>query len=204
VLGLSGSWQNTNGSLNGGFTSENTTLGVTPYVGWQFDEHWNLSGTAGYSQGHTKLGNAALGYGANYQNNQWDYQGGLNSSYFVGPLRLAPVVSLLYSQQNTHSAIDSTGATVPGSNTALMRGSAGGSVSYPLTGWEPYIRAGAEHDFIVPNGSGPNGSDGGTVGGGVTVTFSPAIWASIDAGYNSIGRTGLSLWSASARINLRF
>ena len=56
----------------------------------------------------------------------------------------------------------------------------------------------------MPTGAGPYGDNGGTAGGGFTLTFSDAIWASVDAGYNSIGRTDLSLWSASARVNIRF
>ena len=50
----------------------------------------------------------------------------------------------------------------------------------------------------MPTGSWPNGNTG------ATVAITQVAWASFDAGYNSIGRTGLSLWSASARFNLRF
>ena len=119
-------------------------------------------------------------------------------------MRLSPTVSLLYLSMSNYTYTDSTGATVAGGWTALTRGSAGGAASLPMNGWEPYIRAGLEHDFQVPTGSGPNGNTGGTVGAGTTLAFSQSVWGSLDAGYNSIGRTGLSLWSASARINVRF
>ncbi len=93
---------------------------------------------------------------------------------------------------------------VPGSSSGLTRGSAGGAISLPMTGWEPYLRAGAEYDFSVPTGSGANGNAGGTIGAGATVSITQAIWLAIDAGYNSLGRTGLELWSGSLRVNMRF
>jgi hypothetical protein len=204
VVGISGSWQNNNGTLSGGFTSQNTTKGLSPYAGWQFDEHWNVYGSASFNQGQTKLGKASSAYSGKYQSSEWDFQGGVAGSYDVAMVRVAPVVSLLYMRTTAHSFVDSTGALVRGSTTALTRGSAGGSVSLPLGQFEPYIRAGFEHDFSVPTGAGPNGDNGGTTGAGFTLTLSDAVWASVDAGYNSIGRTDLSLWSASARLNIRF
>ena len=78
------------------------------------------------------------------------------------------------------------------------------AISLPLTDWQPYIRVSLEHDFAMPTGSEANGDTGGTAGIGATIPLTDAIWASVDGGYNSIGRVGLSLWSASARINLRF
>ena len=204
LLGVSVSWQGSNGSLNGGFTSRSSTFGVAPYAGWQFSEHWNISAIAGYNGGDNTLDNPGSAYSGKYQSSQWNLQGALNGSYIVGAVRLSPTVSLLYMQTHNNAFVDSTGATVAGSRTALTRGSAGGSVSLPMTGWEPYLRAGAEYDFSVPTGGGANGNAGGTIGVGTTVAITQAIWMSFDAGYNSLGRTGLALWAASGRVNLRF
>jgi hypothetical protein len=204
LVGFSGSWQGSDGSLNGGFSSSNSTFGITSYAGWQFDEKWNASAIVGYSTGSTSLTNSGLAYGANYQSSQWNFQGGLNGYYKVGAVVLAPMVALLYSPINSFGYVDSAAVAVPGKTTALTRGSTGGFISLPLTGWQPYLRATIEHDFSMVTGSEANGDTGGTAGLGATIPFTDAIWASLDGGYNSIGRTGLSLWSASARINLRF
>jgi len=201
LIGVSGSWQDTRGGLAGGFSSKSTAFGVSPYAGWQFSEHWNVSLTAGENWGDTKLNNSARRYTGKYQTSQWNVQSGLNGSYVVDRVRLAPMLSMLYSQQDSRAFIDSTGARVPGNRGYLARGTVGGSVSLPLTGWEPYIRGGFEHDFTSAT---PNGDSGGIVGVGTTVTITDAVWLSFDAGYNSIGRTGLSLWSADARANVRF
>jgi hypothetical protein len=204
LVGLGTSWLGTSGPLNGGFTSHANSFGLTPYIGWQFDEHWNVSGIAGYNLGRTSLRNAAPAYGADYDNDQWNFQGAFNGSYMIDSVRLSPTVSLLHVAVNNRSFVDSNGARVAGTSTALDRGSAGGALSLPMTGWEPYVRAAAEYDFSVPTGSAANGNAGGTVGVGTTIAITQAIWISFDAGYNSIGRTGLSLWSADARANLRF
>jgi len=73
----------------------------------------------------------------------------------------------------------------------LTRGTAGGSVSLPMTAGA--VSARRRRVPISPARAARNGTAGGIVGGGLTVTFSQAVWASLDAGYNSIGRTGLSL-----------
>lgn len=204
LLGLSGAWQGSSGTLNSGFSSSNSSLGLTAYAGWQFDEHWNLSAMAGYSGGSNVLLNSGFNYYANYMSSQWNFQGGLNGYYKVGAVVLAPMVSILYSPINSYGYTDSNLVVVPGQSTALTRGSAGGFISLPLDKWQPYVRATIEQDFYAPTGSAANGTTGGTVGAGATVPLNDTIWASIDGGYNSIGRYALSSWSGSARISFRF
>ena len=204
VLGISASWQAMKGKLNGGFTSNNSTLGLSPYIGWQFDEHWSISAIAGYNSGSTRLNNAAANDSARYSGYQWNILGEIDGSYTVGNFRLSPLFSLAHIETTSDSFTDTLGNRTPRSTTALTRGSLGGSASLPMTGWEPYLRITGEHDFEVPTGSGPNGSSGATIGGGTTITLTPAMWVTLDGGYYSLGRTGLSLWSASARIDLRF
>jgi len=204
LLGISGSWQGSSGSMNGGFSSTNSTFGGTLYGGWQFDEAWNASATVGYSSGSSTMTNGLPSYNASYASSQWNFQGGLNGYYKVGRVVLSPAVSLLYTTINNYGYVDSAAVAVPGRSTQLTRGSAGGFISLPLDGWQPYVRATIEHDFAMPTGSEANGDTGGTVGVGATIPFNDTVWASIDGGYNSIGRIGLSLWSASARINVRF
>lgn len=204
LLGVSGSWQGSSGTLNGGFASTNSTFGVTVYGGWQLDEHWNVSAMAGYSAGANSMTSSGFNYNASYGSSQWNFQGGLNGYYKVGAVVLAPLVSILYSPINSYGYTDSNLVVVPGQTTSLTRGSAGGFISLPLDKWQPYVRATIEHDFNAPTGSGANGYTGGTVGAGATVPLNDSIWASIDAGYNSIGRYALSSWSGSARISLRF
>lgn len=204
LLGVSGSWQGSNGTLNGGFASTNSTFGVTVYAGYQLDEHWNVSAMAGYSSGTNSMTNSGFTYNASYASSQWNFQGGLNGYYKVGAVVLAPMVSILYSPINSYGYTDSNLVVVPGQTTSLTRGSAGGFISLPLDKWQPYIRATIEQDFNAPTGSGANGYTGGTIGAGATVPLNDAIWASIDAGYNSIGRYALSSWSGSVRLALRF
>lgn len=204
LLGVSGSWQGSNGTLNGGYSSSNSTFGATVYAGWQFNENWNASAMAGYSSGTNTLNNSNFNYNANYASSQWSFQGGLNGYYKVGAVVVAPMVSILYSPINSYGYTDSNLVVVPGQTTALTRGSAGGFLSLPLDKWQPYVRATIEQDFYVPTGSAPNGSTGGTVGVGATIPLTDSLWASIDGGYNSIGRVALSSWSGSARISLRF
>ena len=204
LLGVSGSWQGSSGTMSGGFASTNSTFGVTAYAGWQLDENWNVSAMAGYSSGTNSMNNSGFTYNANFVSSQWSFQGGLNGYYKVGPVVLAPMVSILYSPINSYGYTDSNLVVVPGQTTSLTRGSAGGFLSLPLDKWQPYIRATIEQDFNAPTGSGANGYTGGTIGAGATVPLSDALWASVDGGYNSIGRYALSSWSGSVRLNLRF
>ena len=81
LVGLSGSWQGAGGTLNGGFTSTNSSFGVAPYVGWQFSEHWNISAIAGYTGGQTWTANSGSSYNASYESSQWNVQGALSGSY---------------------------------------------------------------------------------------------------------------------------
>jgi hypothetical protein len=204
LLGVSTSWQGTSGTLNGGFSSTSSTWGISPYAGWQFDEHWNLAAIVGFSTGWTWLNNSGTAYGAAYQNSQWTFQGGLNGYYTVGPVIVAPTVSVTYVPTTTFGYTDSVGSFIPSRATSLTRGSAGLLVSLPLSGWQPYMRASIDHDFDLPAGSAATGDTGGTVGAGATIPITQAAWASFDGGYNSIGRPGLALWAASARVSLRF
>lgn len=204
LLGLSGSWQGSSGTLNGGFSSTNSTFGATLYGGWQFNEAWNASAMVGWSSGRSTMSSGSPNYNASYTSSQWNFQGGLNGYYKTGPVVLAPLVSILYSTISNYGYVDSAAVAVPGRMTSLTRGSAGGFISLPLDGWQPYVRATIEHDFAMPTGSESNGDTGGTVGVGATIPFNDTVWASIDGGYNSIGRTGLSIWSGSARVNVRF
>ena len=204
MLGLSGSWQGSNGTLTGGFNSNNSTFGATLYGGYQLSEEWNVSGSAGWSSGSSSMTGGSTPYSANFANSQWSFQGGLNGYFKAGSIVLAPMVSLLYSTINNYGYVDSAAIAVPGRMTQLTRGSAGGFISIPLDGWQPYFRATIDHDFAMTSGSEASGPTGGTVGAGATVPFNDTVWASVDGGYNSIGRAGLSSWSASARINVRF
>jgi hypothetical protein len=206
LLGVSGSWQGTNGSLNGGFSSTSSIWAITPYAGWQFDEHWNLSAIAGYSSGWTWLSNpTAPPYNTAYQSSQWTLQGGLNGSYVFDKIFLAPSVTMTWVPMTTFGYTDSAGSFVPSRSTSLTRGSIGGAVGMTLDNrMQPYIRASLEHDFALPAGSEANGDTGGTVGAGAIIPIGETVSATIDGGYNSIGRPGLSLWSASLRLALRF
>ena len=203
VLGISTSWQGTSGSLNGGISSTSSVWGIAPYAAWQFDDHWNIAAVAGYNSGWTWL-NSGLPYAAAYQNSQWTFQGSLNGTYSAGDFVLAPLVSITYVPMTTFGYTDSAGSLIPTRATAMTRGSIGGVVSLPLNGWQPYVRATLDHDFAMPAGSEGNGDTGGTIGGGATIPVTDDIWVSVDGGYNSIGRPGLTLWSASARLNARF
>jgi hypothetical protein len=203
MLGVSVSWQGTSGSLNGGFSSTSSIWGIAPYAAWQFDDHWNISAVVGYSSGWTWL-NSNLPYTAAYQSSQWTFQGSLNGTYSVGDIVVAPFVSLTYVPTTTLGYTDSVGSFIPSRATAMTRGAIGGVLSVPLNGWQPYLRASLEHDFAMPAGSEGNGDTGGTIGGGATIPLTDAIWFSVDGGYSSIGRPGLTLWAANARLNVRF
>jgi len=206
LVGVGGSWAGTNGSLNGGFSTTSSIWGITPYAGWQFDQHWNLSAMAGFSTGTSWLANpTAPPYSSSYQTTQWTFQGGLNGTYTVGNVFLAPNLAMTYVPTTTFGYTDSAGSFIPSRSTSLARGSAGGAVGLSLaSGLQPYVRASIEHDFALPAGGEANGDTGGTVGVGASVPLTEKATASIDGGYNSIGRPGLSLWSASLRFNLRF
>jgi hypothetical protein len=206
LLGIGGSWQGTTGFLNGGFTSTSSVWGITPYLGWQFHENWNLSAMAGFSTGTSWLnGGVVPPYASAYQSTQWTFQGGLNGMYMAGNVFLAPTVSLTVVPMTTFGYTDSVGSFIPSSSTSLTRGSIGGMVGISLeNGLQPYIRASLEHDFAMPAGSQANGSTGGTVGVGMSIPVTEKVSASIDGGYNSIGRVGLALWAASARLSYRF
>lgn len=206
LVGVSGSWQGTNGSLNGGFSSTSSIWAISPYAGWQFDEHWNVSAVAGYSTGSSWLSNPTLPpYSTAYQSSQWTLQGGVNGSYSVGNVFLAPNLSMTWVPMTSFGYTDSAGSFVPSRSTSLARGSVGGAVGLSLeSGLQPYIRASLEHDFAMPAGSEANGDTGGTVGVGANIPISKSMTASVDGGYNSIGRVGLSLWSASLRLNVQF
>jgi hypothetical protein len=212
LLGVSLTGDGSMGTVAGGLRSNSSSYGVAPYMGYAFNPKWNGFVAGGYNTVSSTLASSVAGGGAgNFGSDRWYINGGVNAAYTVGSFNLAPLASLLYQEQRNDAYKDTGGAAIAGTTSTLGRASLGATLTLPMVGWSPFLKGALEVDFDRSNtvnpvtGANVNYSPvGGVLGAGVNLPVASNMTATVDASYDTLGRTNLTGWSARARLNIRF
>jgi Autotransporter beta-domain len=193
-------------------------FGITalPYVGVRLDPHVFVSFFAGVT-GLSYNATPGTGITAAYGGTRLFTGGSLTGVWQDGPWRLQPGVSFTYGSEAQTSYTDSAGTFVSGQTVQFGRASAGPEVGYtfrdPAGAWsvEPYLRGQFNLDFATDERVFLNGlvistrsGGSGTVAGGVQWQTGARFNGKLEASYDSIGVTGLDLWSALFHFNWSF
>jgi hypothetical protein len=187
-------------------------IGFSPYIGYAFAPNWNAFGSFGWNTLHTDLKSNVPGAGAGtFHGDRWFINGGVSGSYNLGAVVLSPLVSILYQEQSSDAYTDTGGARIPSATTTLGRASMGGTMTWSWGGVQPFVKLALEVDFdrsavVNPLTGGPsNYSDvGGVAGAGLNFTLAPNVTGTVDASYDTIGRSNLTGWSSRGRVTIRF
>jgi hypothetical protein len=194
------------------------TFGVslTPYVGARLHDNLFLSAFLGA----TRISyNTTPQAGITGQFDSWRLFGGaaLAGVWQLDAWRFQPTLAFNYGSEAQNGYVNSVGTLVPGQTVTYGRVSIGPEIGYtfaaPDRSWtiEPYAVARANLDFgntnaILFNGVqvATRGSASGSVGGGVRFQLPGGPGLRAEGSYDSIGVTGLSLWSVLLRAGWSF
>lgn len=214
VIGITGIYETIDldtGTLGGRGSLKEDGFGIAPYLGYQLTDRWTASLSGGYSwlNYDSKRNNDTVS--GSYDATRWFANASLSGVYASGNFRFLPMVGVLYLEEEQDGYTESTG-TVVGSNTIkLGRLSAGGRVGYVAGNMMPYVKLIGEYDFEHPdavaigNGTFSNDDDtGGQIGVGVDFFSTGPLSGTVEASYNSLGRTDLDVWSLMGRLRMRF
>jgi hypothetical protein len=183
---------------------------VAPYVGVRLDPNVFLAGFAGFS--HLNYNNTPLP-GISAQFDAWRFiaGGSLTGVWRYGPWRLQPSVDVGYGSENQAGYTDTAGTAVPGQIVTYGRAWGGPEVGYrfdsPGRSWsvEPFVLARATVDFssnntqlVVGQGTVLRGQGSGGAGVGVQI-LGNGFNVRLDVTYDSIGVSGLDLWTGRLR-----
>jgi hypothetical protein len=202
-----------------GFSALRTgTFGVSvmPYLGLRLDPNVFLSAFLG----GTRISyNTTPQAGLTGQFESWRVFGGaaLAGVWQLDAWRFQPTLSFNYGSEAQNGYTNSVGTLVPGQTVTYGRVAAGPEIGYAFTApdrsWtvEPFVTARANLDFgntnaLLFNGVqyGTRGSGSGSVGGGVRFQLPGGAHGRAEASYDSIGVSGLDIWSVLLRAGWRF
>lgn len=199
------------GSTMTGFTAE-------PYFGFRLDDNMFASAFFGVSS-LTYGVNPAYGVAGQFAALRGFFGGALTGVWHEGPWRLQPSVTGQYGTEQQYGYTDTAGNSVPPQVVTYGRISAGPEIGYTIkdiAGFvtiEPYVIGKVNIDFasspvVLFNGtplvvrSGTFGS--GTAGLGFAMTLDNGIYFKIQGTYESIGVSGLDIWSGLVRAGVKF
>jgi hypothetical protein len=201
-------------------SANSSSIGISavPYVGVRLSDNIALTVMAGVSS-ITYNNNPTNGVTAQFQALRYFVGGALTGVWRDGPWRFQPSLSGTYGSENQYGYTDSSGNVVPGQTISYGRLSAGPEVGYTVDSGqsgvriEPFVTAKASVDFAsntvgLFNGtplvvrSGPLGS--GSTGVGLALQFDNGFYARGQLSYDSIGVSGLDIWSALLRGGFTF
>jgi hypothetical protein len=182
---------------------------LAPYVGVRLDPNVFLAGFAGFS--HLNYNNTPLpGLTAQFEAWRFIAGGSLTGVWQYGPWRLQPSVDVAYGSENQAGYTDSAGTAVPGQIVTYGRVWGGPEIGYrfdsPGRSWsvEPFVLARATIDFasnnqlVVGQGTMLRGQGSGGAGVGVQI-LGNGFNVRVDVTYDSIGVSGLDLWTGRLR-----
>lgn len=201
-----------------GVRSGTTGLSAMPYAGFRLQDNVFLTAFAGISS-IAYNNNPASGVTAQFQATRLFFGGALTGVWRDGPWRLQPTLSGTYGSENQNGYTDSIGNVVPGQTVTYGRISAGPEVGYtfadvrPGLSVEPFVTGRGNVDFssstvALFNGtpivvrSSPLGS--GSLGAGVGLQFQNGFYLRALGSYESIGVSGLDIWSGVLRGGITF
>jgi hypothetical protein len=203
---------NTKIGTAGANVSENG-LSVAPYLGVRLDPNVFFSAFVG---GTWLNYNTAPQPGTSAAFGAWRFMtgGSLTGVWRLGPWRLQPSVDIAYGSESQNGFTDSAGTMVPGQIVQYGRVRGGPEVGYrfDFTDWslEPFVLARGNLDFATNNTVLANGQQiairgGGSGGAGVGfVVQGRGFNVRGDVVYDSIGVTGLDIWTGRLRAGWSF
>lgn len=203
---------NTKIGTAGANVSENG-VSVAPYVGVRLDPNVYFSmfiGGTWLNYNTVPQAGTAAQFGA------WRFMtgGSLTGVWRMGPWRLQPSVDIAYGSESQYGFTDTAGTVVPGQIVQYGRVRGGPEVGYrfEFSEWslEPFVLARGNLDFATNNALLVNGQQitlrgqgSGGVGGGFVVQ-GRGFNVRGDFVYDSIGVTGLDIWTGRLRAGWSF
>lgn len=196
------------------------SLGVSfvPYVGLRLHENIYAEGFVGVTKLNYNLNPAAMVNGS-FDAFRFFLGGAVSGVWYDGNWRFQPSILGAYGSEAQNAYTDSSGTAVPGQTITFGRIAAGPEIGYTFKdenrGWsfEPFALLKANLDFssspVYAIGATPiavrSGTQGsGQLGGGVAMQLDDGFYLRIQGSYDSIGVTGLDVWSGRLRAGKTF
>jgi hypothetical protein len=196
------------------------TIGVSlaPYVGMRLSDNIFAEGFIGL----TKLAyntNPASGIVGNFDALRFFFGGGITGVWYEGRWRIQPGISGAYGTESQNGYTDSAANVVPGQTVSFGRITAGPEIGYSFKdenrGWsiEPFAMLKGAVDFasspVVQFNGAPLIVRQGTqasalAGGGVALQLDRGFYLRVQGSYDSIGVSGLDVWSGRLRAGITF
>ncbi len=193
-------------------------VSVVPYLGVRLDENIFMSAFVGLTRLNYNT-NPAAGVSGNFQALRVFFGGALAGTWRDGPWRFQPMLQGTYGSESQNAYVASNGASIQAQTVGYGRISLGPEVGY--TFWspdkaysvEPFFVARAQLDFASSNLIALNGQvttlrpgtqGSGAVGAGVEVRYETGFFFRVQGSYDSIGVTGLDVWTGLLRGGISF
>ncbi len=197
-----------------------TTLGlsVVPYAGIRLDQNVQASAFVGFTSIAYNT-TPASGVSAQFAAQRYMVGGALTGTWREGFWRFQPSLEAVYATENQNAYTDSVGTYVSGQQVYYGRIGAGPEIGYTFAGptgeWslEPFVLAKinlniASDTLAVVNNAPmvvrPGTLGSGSLGGGINLTTQHGASLRFKGSYDSIGVSGLDVWSAVLRGSLAF
>jgi hypothetical protein len=202
-----------------GVRSGSTGLTLLPYFGMRLHENIYAEGFVGLTKLYYNINPAATVTGT-FDATRLFFGGAISGVWHDGAWRFQPSILGAYGTETQNAYNDTTGSAIPSQTVTFGRIAAGPEIGYTFKdegrGWtfEPFALLKANLDFSSApvytfNGltatvvrSGAQGS--GQVGGGVAMQLDEGFYIRLQASYDSIGVTGLDVWSGRIRAGRTF
>jgi hypothetical protein len=188
-------------------------VSVVPYAGFKLGEKLFASAFVGLTQINYNS-NPQLGSTANFAATRFFFGGSLFGVWRDGPWRFQPTLAGSYGTEAQQGYTDSLGNVVSGQTVNYGRLSAGPEIGYafraPDRSWtvEPYVTGRGNLDFSSNNATllqgqsvvlRPGTQGSGSAGVGVDARFASGFYLRLQGSYDSIGVSGLDVWSGLIR-----
>ncbi len=201
-----------------GATLGSTGITVMPYVGFHLADHVYASAFVGLTQ-IAYAGTPTAGDSSNFTALRVMVGGSLFGNWQFGPWRVKPTLAATYGSESQNGYTDSLGNAVTGQTVTYGRIGAGPEVGYSFTApdnsWvvEPFVLANANLNFASSNSTilqgqsvvlRPGTLGSGQVGAGINARFTNGYYLRLQGSYDSIGVTGLDVFSGTIRGGVTF
>ena len=202
-----------------GVRSGSTGLTLLPYFGMRLHENVYAEGFVGLTKLYYNI-NPAPTVAGTFDATRLFFGGAISGVWHDGAWRFQPSILGAYGSETQNAYTDTTGSAIPSQTVTFGRIAAGPEIGYTFRdegrGWtfEPFALLKANLDFssasvftfngLVPTvvRSGTQGS--GQVGGGVAMQLDDGFYLRLQASYDSIGVSGLDVWSGRIRAGRTF
>jgi Autotransporter beta-domain len=196
------------------------SLGVSfvPYVGMRLHENIYAEAFVGVTKLNYNLTPAVLVNGS-FDAYRFFLGGAVSGVWYDGNWRFQPSILGAYGSETQNAYTDSSGTAVTGQTITFGRIAAGPEIGYTFKddnrdwSFEPFALLKANLDFssspVYAIGGTPiavrSGTQGsGQLGGGIAMQLDNGFYLRLQASYDSIGVTGLDVWSGRLRAGKTF